>query len=90
MIKTTGRQTIRTTYKGPTNHNGSRFIARCEAGRITVPFDYALNASDNHKAAAEALIKKLGWDELDDWAGGRTNSSEFVFVATPRATQRGS
>lgn len=55
------RQAIQTTYKGPTNYRGSRVIARCDAGRVVVPWDYALNASANHEAAARALASKLGW-----------------------------
>lgn len=56
-------QAIETKYLGPTNHRGSRFTARCDAGRITVSYNYALGVEENHRAAAEALRLKLGWDE---------------------------
>lgn len=54
-------QAIRTRYHGPTNTKGSRLSAQCEAGRIYVPYDHALNLSDNHEAAAKALANRLGW-----------------------------
>ncbi len=56
------RQAITTTYRGPTNHRGSRVIATCEAKRITVSWDHALNADANHAAAALQLMRELGWD----------------------------
>jgi hypothetical protein len=54
-------QAIRTKYHGPGNVRGSRFSAQCDAGRIYVPYDYALGVEENHKAACEALCVKLGW-----------------------------
>lgn len=54
-------QAIVTRYHGPTNHKGSRISARADAGRIMVPYDYALNVEDNHKAAAQALVERFGW-----------------------------
>lgn len=60
-------QAIETTYCGPTDHRGSRVIAKCEAGRVVVEWDYALNSDENHRAAAEALSAKLGWDQ--GWHG---------------------
>ena len=55
-------QAIRTKYHGPTNTKGSRISAQCEAGRICVHYDHALNIEGNHKAACDALRAKLGWD----------------------------
>jgi len=54
-------QAIQTKYLGPTNHRGSRVKAACEAGSMTVSWDYALNVEENHKAAANMLKTKLGW-----------------------------
>jgi hypothetical protein len=50
---------IVTTYRGPTDTRGSRITV---AGsyrpvRMTVPYDHALSASENHVAAAAAFIK---------------------------------
>ena len=61
-------QTIRTKYHGPTNTRGSRISAQCEAGRIYVPYNYALSAYGNHAAAAVTLLRKLGWPGT--YAGG--------------------
>ena len=56
---------IITRYLGPTNHRCSRIKASAgRAGSITVSWDYSLpdNVSANHRAAAMALMHKLGWD----------------------------
>ena len=56
---------IITRYLGPTNHRPSRIKASAgKAGSITVSWDYDLpdNISANHRAAALALMEKLGWD----------------------------
>jgi len=54
-------QAIRTRYHGPSNVRGSRISAQCEAGKIFVSYDHALDLHDNHAAAAKALQDKLGW-----------------------------
>lgn len=54
-------QAIETKYHGPTERRGSRISARCEAGRITLERDSALGIEENHRAAAVALLLKLGW-----------------------------
>lgn len=59
-------QAIQTKYHGPTNINGSRFTARCDAGRVTVGYDHGLNVAENHVAAARALMVKLGWAKGDN------------------------
>lgn len=53
---------IRTRYSGPTNTRGSRFTA-CDSdgNRVTLSYDYALNADENHEKAAYALMGKMGW-----------------------------
>lgn len=61
-------QAIETKYHGPTYTKGSRISARCEAGRITLERDSALGIGENHRAAAVALILKLGW--YGHWAMG--------------------
>lgn len=57
-------QAIRTRYHGPTNTRGSRISAQCAAGRLSVPYAHALDLTDNHRAAADALIAKLDWQRL--------------------------
>jgi hypothetical protein len=55
-------QAIETKFHGPTNNSGSRISARCEAARIILPWDHALDSEANHIAAARALMAKLGWE----------------------------
>ena len=52
-------QAIITTYKPATNAHGSRILARCTRGSITVPYDHELDTEQNHIAAAQALINRF-------------------------------
>lgn len=72
-------QAITTKFLGPTNSRGSRVRATSEAGSLTVAWEHALNVTENHRAAAEKLAKKLEWAGL--WYGGGT-SNGFVWVRT--------
>lgn len=54
-------QAIQTKYHGPTNTRGSWVSAKCSAGSIRHGWDDGLNATQNHEAAARALIVKLHW-----------------------------
>jgi hypothetical protein len=56
-------QAIRTRYLGPTNRRDARISVSCEAARIIVPWDDRLDTEENHIAAREVLVRKLGWDE---------------------------
>lgn len=62
------RQAITTKYAGPTDHHDSRVIAKCQAKRIIVPWDRALDVAANHERAALMLVAQLGWSGF--WAGG--------------------
>ena len=62
MTQTYALQAIATRYLGPTNYKGSRVKAYCDAGSITVSWEHALNSFQNHQAAANALLIKLGWE----------------------------
>lgn len=56
-------QGIVTKFLGPTNSRGSRIKATSASGiSVTIPTDYELTDEENHKKAAVALIKKLGWE----------------------------
>jgi hypothetical protein len=61
-------QAIRTRYHGPTNTRGSRIIAKCEGGSVTMPYNHALNLDGNHAAAARLLLQRMGW--ANQYAGG--------------------
>jgi hypothetical protein len=52
-------QAIITTYKPATNAHGSRILARCTRGSITVPYDHELDTEQNHIAAAQALVNRF-------------------------------
>ncbi len=49
---------VRTEYKGPTDHHGSRIVARNMSSkqRAIVPWDYELDAPENHERAARKLL----------------------------------
>lgn len=62
-------QAITTKYVGPTDFRGSRVIAKTASGiKITLEWDDALNADENHFNAARALAEKMGWH--GQWFGG--------------------
>lgn len=56
-------QTIETKYHGPTNTRGSRISATASVcrKRVWVEYDHALNAGNNHMAAAQKLMEVLDW-----------------------------
>lgn len=56
-------QAIRTIKLAPTNTRGARIKATAAAGSITVAYDHSLrrDLEANHRAAAEALARKLDW-----------------------------
>lgn len=75
---------ITTQYFGPGNVRGSRIKAIAEGGSrgplsVTVSYDHALNADENHAAAARALAVKYNWDGR--WVGGGLPSGKgMAFV----------
>ena len=72
-------QAIETKYLPATNNRGSRIKAMAWAGSVTVPYDYALDADGNHKAAADALIAKYNWQGTFA-QGGNAKGNGFYFV----------
>lgn len=74
-------QSIQSHRLAPTNHRGTRIVARTSSGhRLVTDWDYALNAADNHVAALTALAEKL------DWIQGHPNDSGPEFFRGSRAT----
>src|SRR5258708_4084246 len=72
---------IVTKYHGPTNHKGSRITASDEDGnRVTISYPHELSGEDCHRAAADALCKKMGWD--GELIGGSLKRG-YVFVFSP-------
>lgn len=74
-------QAIQTKYLGPTNYRGSRVRATCQMRKaITLIWDDGLNVDENHKRAAHALAKQLGWSGM--WYGGTLPDSTQAWVRT--------
>lgn len=72
-------QAIETKYLRATNTKGSRIKASAWAGSVTAPYDYALSAEQNHRAAAMALVETLDWH--GQWAqGGNAAGNGYFFV----------
>lgn len=74
-------QAIEVKYHGPTDSRGSRWTATAEAGRYTMPYDYALTPADNAEKCAQGLLEKLEWDYA--LVGGETKNA-YVFVMIPK------
>lgn len=72
-------QAIETRYLGPTNTKGGRIKATAWAGSVTIGYDHALSTEGAHKAAADALIAKLGWTGAFA-QGGNAKGTGYVFV----------
>lgn len=73
-------QAIQTKYIGPTNYRPSRIVAKCDAGKLTVSWDYSLGVDGNHFAACVALMDKLEWN--GHVASGTLSDGTFVHVLT--------
>jgi len=72
-------QAIETRYLGPTNTKGGRIKATAWAGSVTIGYDHALGHAENHRAAADALLAKLGWDGTFA-QGGNVKGDGYHFV----------
>lgn len=70
-------------YHGPSNTRGSRFTAKAEGNpSLTKPYDYALGDSENARAAALALVKRMNWN--CGVVGGTLPSGDRCYVLIPR------
>lgn len=58
MMKRSNQTFIETRYLGPTDHRGSRVVARnvTTGKRKVISWDDALSAPDNHERAARAML----------------------------------
>ena len=72
-------QTITTKYHGPGNVRGARISAKTTSGiKISLSWDYALDADENHQRAARALALKLKW--RGQWVSGTLSDGSTVWV----------
>ena len=74
-------QAIETKRLGATDHRSARVRARCDAGRLIMAWDYALNPVENHAAAARLLANRLGWDIRESHIGATQGGYVVVFIA---------
>jgi hypothetical protein len=72
-------QAIETKYLRATNARGSRIKATAWGGSVTIGYDHALDHQDAHRAAADALITKMGWRGTFA-QGGNAKGDGYVFV----------
>jgi hypothetical protein len=80
---------IITAFIPATNTRGSRVKATTMGLRkasATIGYDHALNAHDNHRAAAECLITKLGWFETTFVSGETETGTVWVSAEGPSDT----
>ncbi len=81
-------QAIVTRYLGATNYRGARIKATADAGSVTISYPYELSGEDVHRAAADVLLVKLGWDvehgykpfEIIGGALPQSSRDSYVFV----------
>ena len=72
-------QAIETRYLKPTNTKDGRIKATAWAGSVTIGYDHALDAAENHAVAQLALRHKLGWQ--GKYAqGANVKGDGYVFV----------
>ena len=72
---------IFTKYHGPTNVKGARISASDEDGnRVVISYPYELSGEDVHRAAADALCKKMNW--TGNLVGG-SYTKGYVFTFGP-------
>lgn len=72
---------IETKFLAPTTHRGGRIKARTVNGdsSVTIPFKSAMEATDNHRAAADELAAKLEWD-VGHWVVINTRGGGMTWV----------
>lgn len=78
-------------YSPATDKRGSRFVATAEGvERVSHPYDYALDADDNARRAAEKLAAKMGGMDLDAMilAAGALPNGDWVFCFVTSHTIR--
>lgn len=75
-------QAILTKYLAQTDSRGARIKATAAAGSITIDYPHELSGEDVHRAAAEALVGKLGWTgpHYGVLHGGQLPSGDWCFV----------
>jgi hypothetical protein len=73
-------QAIETKFIRATNVTGGRIKATAWGGSVTVGYNHALDSQGNHKAAADALIAKMGWNGTYAQGGNAKGDGGYYFV----------
>lgn len=71
--------TITTRYFGPTNTRGAKIVAKCQAGRASIPYPHEARHEEVHILAVRALLQKLKLDWGPDFVIG-TLDKGYVFT----------
>jgi hypothetical protein len=60
---------IKTHYRGATDTQGARIIAKCNGRQKSIPYPYELSGEDVHRKAAHAWVEhhmsQNGWDSTE-------------------------
>lgn len=80
-------EVITTKYHGSTNARGARIIAKWGGDRCSIPYPHEAGmGSPRHRLAAEALLRKLGHEDLiPRLVAGSLPGDCYVFVIRPEA-----
>ena len=79
---------ILTKYHGPTDFKGSRVSAfDCDGNRVTIGYRSEFDTEPNHRAAADALCAKMGWEGGEMVGGFTKDGMAFVFTTMPKFTK---
>ena len=73
-------QAIETRYLRATDTKGARIKATAWGGSVTIGYPYALDTQDAHRAAADALIAKMGWQGKFAQGGNAKGDGGYYFV----------
>jgi hypothetical protein len=82
-------QHITTKFLGATSYRGAR-IKATHSGKAVEnvnPYEYAVDGFDNHRNAAVALARKLGWTPCDLVHSGTDTGYIWVLLAKHNVTQ---
>lgn len=70
-------QAIQTKTISATNTKGTRIKVSCEAKTFYCSWDYSLDMEENHKVAAESMVKLMKWDNAKGITGGLFNGDYY-------------
>lgn len=84
-------QAIQVSYRPATASRGSRLLAKCEAGKVSISYPYGHEGESGARRALSALCAKIDAPTIAKhgpqaaqwlpvkWAGGQLGDGSFVF-----------